>query len=1043
MIQNHDERALLPGIFTGAIRYGAISLMALGLTFPALAQTQNDEQIEEVVVLGSQIRGASTNAALPVSIIGQEEIAASGAISADELFRYLPGVGAVGFGGNNQRSTSFGINGARGDVASINLRSLGEGNTLVLMNGRRLVDHPSTQTNEQTAPAVAVNMNAIPVMGLRRVEVLRDGASALYGTDAVAGVVNTVLRKDFDGLDISARYGGADGFSETTYNIIGGLNFNNDRTNITGSFSLHDRSDLSAGDRDYARNNDARPQLVGTPFEGDAQFNNRSTVTPWAVFRVPASVSGVGPITQNGMPITTASGSFLLIPNSLGGCTTTLAASPSDTCITDATSAPVDLRYNANTERTIMPGVERRTFFGTVNHTFDNDFELYSELGVYSADSFYNRADGGGGPLSTQPIDIPASNYWNPFGPVNFSDGSVNPNRLPGLDPAQIPVEGVALPYVSGEGGQHRILERGGPYVNVSDQSYRVLQGLRGQWREWDFDTAYLFSEAETTDRTSNRLDLNLFMRQLALETPDAYNPWTGGGTYVDNFYDNSLNPASASDPFYISVDRRGKTRLSLADFKISNGSIMDLPAGGLGFATGIEFRRHTYEDDRDPRLDGTAPLDNFVRGIQYPSSVMGSSDTPDTVGARKVFSLFAELAVPLVSPEMNIPLVKSLDVQLAARYEDFSDIGDVTRPRIALSWFLMDSLHFRASYSEGFKAPNLAQISEPVISRQVQGEDIYYCQAQVNRGIAPNLGACVTTGVGNEYITSVERLTSGSKLLSPEESESLSFGFVFQPEFINNLTVSVDYWDIDQTGIIGIFGTPNHLALDWALRINGMAPNPDVIRAAPTPDNIAYFAGSGLDPVGQVLKTNVPYFNLEDRQSAGLDISVMYDLDTANLGNFAFGLNAAKLIETFQSASGPSDFINAQNNPAVTVTAGGDLIEQNQRPEWKGSGYVKWTHQNFGGGLFVNHVGGFDDTSALNDVSNEPWRVDSWTIVNINGDYRFSLGAFKDSMIRVGINNLFDEDPPLADENFNYQADMHNPFGQYAYINLTLGLSR
>lgn len=1029
--------------FARIVRYGALVLSSVGLSTSAMAQDSGNEEVEEIMVLGSQIRGASTTEALPVSVIGQEEISASGAISADELFRYLPGVGAVGFGGNNQRSTSFGINGARGDVASINLRSLGEGNTLVLMNGRRLVDHPSTQTDEQTAPSVAVNMNAIPVMGLQRVEVLRDGASAIYGTDAVAGVVNTVLRKDFDGLDMSARFGGADGFNETTYNILGGITFNNDRTNVTASLTLHDRDPLAAADRDFAINNDARDRLVGTSFEGDAQFDNRSTSTPWALFRVPNAVSGPGPITQNGVPITTGSGSFQLLPASYGGCTTTIAAAPSDTCIAAMTSIPADLRFNVNSGRTLMPGVERRTFFSTITHTFDNELEIYSELGVYSADSFYSRADGGGGPLSTQPIDIPASNYWNPFGPVTFSDGSPNPNRLPGLDPNQIPVEGVALPYVSAEGAAYRILERGGPFVNVNDQSYRVLQGLRGSWKEWDFDMAYVYSEAETLDRTDNRLDLNRLMEQLALETPDAYNPWTGGGTYLGNHFDSTSNPASSTDPFYASVDRFGKTRLSLADFKVSNGSLIDLPAGGLGIAAGIEFRRHTYQDDRDPRLDGTSRLNNFVRNEQFPSSVMGSSDTPDMYGSRKVFSVFGELAIPLVSPDMNVPLMQSLDLQLAGRYEDFNDIGSVTKPRVAMSWVMVDSLQLRGSYSEGFKAPNLAAVSEPVISRQVTGDDVYYCQAQVNRGLVPNLGACLTTGVGNEYQTSVERLTSGSKLLKPEESTAYSVGFVFQPQFIENLLVTVDYWDIEQTGIVGIFGTPNHLALDWAFRINGMPPNPDVIRAAPTADNIAYFAGSGLDPVGQVLRTNVPYFNMDDRQTTGLDISIVYDLDTTRFGTFAMGLNAAKLIKAFQTSPGPAAFINAQNNPAVFVVAGGDLIEQNQRPEWKGSGYVKWSHQNFGAGLFVNYVGGFDDTSALNDITNEPWRVDSWTTVNLNADYRFSLGAFRDSMVRVGVNNLFDEEPPLADENFNYQADLHNPFGQYAYISLTLGLSR
>jgi outer membrane receptor protein involved in Fe transport len=530
-------------------------------------------------------------------------------------------------------------------------------------------------------------------------------------------------------------------------------------------------------------------------------------------------------------------------------------------------------------------------------------------------------------------------------------------------------------------------------------------------------------------------------MRQMALETPAAYNPWTGGGTYIDNAFDSTSNPASSTDPFYIDVDRRGTTRLMLVDFKLSNGSLWKMPAGDLGFGTGIEFRRQTYEDNRDPHLDGTAPLYNFVRDQIFPSSVMGSSDTPDTFGRRSVFSVFAELAVPLVSPDMSIPLVESLDMQLAARYEDYDDIGSVTKPRIALSWHLVEGLAVRASYSEGFKAPNLAMTSEPVISRQVAGEDWYFCQAQVNKGIAPNLGACVTTGIGNEFSTAVERLTSGSKLLQPEESESFSYGVVFQPTFVDGLTLTADWWSIDQTGIVGIFGTPNHLALDWALRINGMAPNPDVVRLAPTPDNIAFFAGSGLDPVGQVLQTNVPYFNLDSRETEGLDISVVYDMDAGRFGSFTFGLNAAKLLKTFQSTSPLGDFINAQNEPAIVVVSGGDLIERDQRPEWKGSGYVRWNSDKFGAGLFVNHVGEFKDTGVVSDTTGEFWTVDSWTTYNISGEYHFSMGNFSNSTIRVGINNVTDEDPPLADEDLNYMASMHNPLGQYAYINLILGL--
>jgi iron complex outermembrane receptor protein len=1036
-----DKRRLGSG--SGSFWKQACRAGALAVLLPCVmtvAQAQEEETIEEVIVTGSQIRGASTTGALPVSVLGEDEIAAAGVASADELFRYVPGVGAVGFGGNNQRSTSFGINGARGDVASINLRSLGEGNTLVLMNGRRLVDHPSTQTDEQTAPAVAVNMNAIPIMGLQRVEILRDGASALYGTDAVAGVVNTILRKDYEGVQVTGRFGGAEGYDETTISLLGGLNFNNDQTNITGSFTRHDRSEMSANDRDFSKNRDARGQVTHPDFLDDASFNNSSTVTPWGVFQVP----GVGAVTQFGEPITTSSGRFALVPDSVGGADCVdIAAAPEDTCIIAASSVPTDLRHNRNAAATLMPGVVRTNFFLTANHTFDNDYELYFEGGLYKASSDYNRNDGGGGPLGTQPIDMAASNYWNPFGPVTFSDGTVNPNRLPGLDPAQIPIEGVSLPFRSGEGGArgfYRFSERPGPLVNVKDESYRALSGLRGSRGDWDFDTGILYSKAETTDRTTDRLDLNAVMRQLALETPEAYNLWTGGGTYDQNSFDSTFNPESTTEPYYIQVDRQGTTRLMLADFKVSTNTLFELPAGGLGFGAGVEFRRHTYEDNRDPRLDGTAPLNNFVRDQIFPSSVMGSSDTPDTFGKRNVFSVFAELAVPLVSSDMNIPLIDSLDVQLAARYEDFDDIGSVTKPRIALSWYLIEGLQFRASYSEGFKAPNLAAVSEPVISRQVAGEDLWYCQAQVNKGDAPNLGACTGEGVGNEFLTGVERLTSGSALLKPEESESFSYGIVYQPSFVEGLTLTVDYWSIDQTGIIGIFGTPNHISLDWALRINGLAPNPEVVRLDPTPDNVAFFAGSGLDPVGQIIQTNVPYFNLDSRETTGIDFSIMYDLDTDRLGNFTFGVNGAKLTKAFQTVGTAAQFINDQNNPLVQVVSGGDLIRRNQRPEWKSSSFVKWNSGKFGAGFFINYVSDFLDTSVISDTTGEFWTVDSWTTMNIHGEYNFSAGMFSNATFRIGVNNLADEDPPLADENLNYMASMHTPYGQYIYGTLILG---
>src|SRR5690606_34128026 len=181
----------------------------LGAT-AATAQDASQEatQVDEIVVVGSQIRGAKVTAALPVTNIGEEQILSSAATSGDELMRSIPQMGDVTFNSAYLPATS---NSARGDTGSVNLRNLGIGNTLVLLNGRRVVGHPTSQANEHLVPVLTYTTNAIPVSGLKRLEVLRDGAAAIYGADAVAGVVNTVLRDDMNNWTVSAQYGVAEG----------------------------------------------------------------------------------------------------------------------------------------------------------------------------------------------------------------------------------------------------------------------------------------------------------------------------------------------------------------------------------------------------------------------------------------------------------------------------------------------------------------------------------------------------------------------------------------------------------------------------------------------------------------------------------------------------------------------------------------------------------------------------------------------------------------------------------------------------------------
>lgn len=1021
--------------------------------------TESDNTTDTIVVVGSQIQGASVTEALPVTVVGQTEMEAIGAASLDEVIRTLPGMGSQTFGAAGPNSVGFGINGARGDVASVNLRTLGAGNTLVLLNGRRLVDHSGTQTNEQTVPEVTVNSNQIPVMGIQRLEILRDGASAIYGTDAVAGVVNTVLRDDYEGLEVASRYGSSfgTGLDEHTFNVIGGFRVNNDKTRITVSANRFERDAMFARERDYSRSSDLRPFLEGTDFEGDSQFNNRSSFTPWLRSRLYDGVDANGiaipfggvAVTSDGVDVTSGSGRFTILPSSIAGddCVQ-LPGQPDGVCIATNSSIPQSLYFDPNVRRTMIPATKRINLFSSIVTEMENDWEVYTELSYYTAKNEFNNGSGNFGSLNHSPVWIPATNYYNPFGPTLRADGTPNPFRLPNL--VGVPDEGLAMPFDFGTGTSYRAGETDRITV-VEDESFRIVQGLRGDLLGWDFDTGFVYSESETLDRTSGRHSSTLFLRQLALDTPDAYNPFNGAGSayLADNATDGTLNPASVYNQFTIDVDRYSKTTLLLADLKVSKPDLFELPGGDVGIALGTEFRRHTYLDDRDDRLDGTVrfvDVSPFNLGRDpLEGDVAGSSPTKDTFGSRKVFSLFAELAMPLVGEDMEVPFVNSLDMQLAGRFENFDDIGSVFKPRIALSWYPHEDFQLRGSYSLGFRAPNLPQTSEPRTSRTVGNSDYYYCQAAINKGIISGFGECAdmvaTDTPGYNYTGSVERITFGTEELEPEKSKSYSFGAVWTPTIVDGLILTVDYWKIKQEGIVGLFGTPEQLQLDYARRTSGSGVNENVIRANATAEEIAFFSGSGLDPVGRVLQTLNPYENLSERTLSGIDFQAIYRLNDTSIGDFNINLSATKLINGEQAASGLFDEIAAANNPFFNTPLAGDILATNgRRPKWRANGSVTWFAGDFTTALNGTFIGKTEDLSATQNDTADPFVVDSWFTLNASVTYDFSNsgnGNFDGLRVKLGMNNVFDAEPPLADEAFGFFTTLHNALGRYGYVDL------
>jgi len=1012
MTINHRRLVLA----TTALCAASFAAQAWAQTEAAPASTATE--VEAVVVVGSQIKGAKVNAALPVTVVGEDQIGASGAVSGDELFRSVPQMGDVNFNAQYLPGSS---NSARGDVGSVNLRNLGIGNTLVLLNGRRVVTHPTSQANDNLVPVLTYNTSAIPVSGLKRLEVLRDGAAAIYGADAVAGVINTVLRDDVDGLTTSAQYGFAEGtnLKEYNFNAFGGKNFADGRGNVSAFVSYDQRTRMRSTDQDYTASSDRRALFAGTRFDGAASLDGRSTTTPWVYAQTQQSF---GTVRQGTKALTSSAGYFHIQPSSFPGCQLNISGGM---CIDDGSLATSgvdrDLRFNsAALGTTVIPELKRANIFVTGHYDVSDDLTVFGELGYYRAKTSALQA-----PITTLSsgvISIPASNYWNPFGPVTFANGAANPNRLPNLN---VPADGLSLTLRG-----YNFADLGLSAVDVTNEQYRVLTGVRGEKWGFDWESALVYSEATADDVSDNISNTQLYA-QLALSTPDAYNVFNGSDVNNPSGADTTRNSETAIDAIRVKMKRRTKSTLASWDFKISKPDLFSLPGGDVGVASGVEVRRESQLDDRDKRIDGTITFTDPISGALR-SDLINSSMNPDTKGHRSVASTYIEFAAPLVSPEMSIPLVHRLDVQLAGRYEHYSDFGNTAKPKVAGAWDLVDGFRVRGSWAKGFRAPNLEQINATVVSRSNTRTDYTFCEADLRAGRITSFAGC-----SRSALTTARR--AGNPDLEPEESETLSYGVVLEPKFIpaeyGRLTFTVDYWKVKQKGLIGVFGEGNALILDYLLRQSGSS-NPNVVRADPTADDIAAFKDTGLTPAGQVLYVNDKYTNLQPQDVEGLDLGLMYSLKTDRLGDFDLNVNAAHLIKYYQSPSpGISELLAARDagkiNAGTTITGGGDLLKRNGKTDWKVSASLTWRYKQLTVGGFTQYVGDYNDTSLI-DSAGAPWVVESQITGNLYGEYDF---ASANTRLRLGVRNITDKDPPLSST--GYDGTVYLPYARYWYVSV------
>jgi iron complex outermembrane receptor protein len=832
------------------------------------------DSVERIEVTGSHIKRTDMEGPSPLTSLSAEDIANSGVTDLIGLFTKLPmaGQGTFSTQGNSSDNTSNG-------GSSVSLRGLGADSTLILVNGRRVSVSPFAN-NIDTA---FVDINNIPLAAIKRVDILKDGASATYGSDAVAGVINIVLRDDVEGAEVSAKLGDtADGGGkEKNISLVWGNS--TEKSSHTFALDYFEREEILYADRDYSKSANQAALRPNDPFATD--------------FRSSSGFPGT---------IALADDSTIRMPDTFGN----------DVC------APEDIignlcGYDYAPVMTSVPATERASFIYLGKYEINDNLRGFAELnGQHSKTTIR-----GAGSPSFNELFMSGDNVNHPF--------------------ADLPDHAF---YQQDLTMRRRMLDIGNREKRVTSDYYRSIIGLQGEIEDWSWEIAYNYIKSTSTERGVNGFP-NSRRTQEAIDS-GLWNP-----------FEPSSNSQESLDFIETTTTRIGKSTSKSFDGKIS-GSIMEMEHGDLGLAVGVEYREESISDNPD---------DQFLRG-----EVFGTEATQAN-GKRDNTSVFAELAIPVLD---------TLEVQVAVRHEDYSDFGTTTDPKVAFIWQPTDSLSLRGSYGTAFRAPSLHQIGLGNTDESPTLVDSVRCAA-VGIDCDPK-----------EYTA----VLSGNDDLGPEESKSYNLGLIY--EVADNLDFSIDYYDYDIENVI---------TKDTQFKFSTLGNDPTVVERLPSS-----LAG---DP-GEVVRIFDQYENIGNITTSGLDIEANYGLDT-EIGEFKFTY-VVNYVLSYEDARP-----NADGSMRID-TQEGDF----EQPEVRWTFNTAWVQGDWNASMAINYIGEFkQDAAVATDGMSD---VDAWTTVDTTVNY---IGI-ENTTLSLGATNLFNEEPPFAYHDFmGFVSGTHNSQGRFVYV--------
>ena len=849
---------------------------ALSVAAPAQAQSASTTQLDKVEVTGSLIKRIDAETALPVQVITKADIEKAAVTTAGELLSKISANSAPLTDG-----ASFSdIAGQRG-FNGANLRGIGVSSTLILLNGRRIANFASPGANS------GVDLNAIPIAAINRVEILKDGASAIYGSDAIGGVINFITQSSYQGAEASAyrletQHGGADKNIFTLSAGIGDLA--TDRFNLFGVLDVQHTTTLRSGQRDW----------IGSVYQPDINLDVGSSNTyPANVRRTRSNGAATGARFNPSAPGCNPPAT-IYAPGSFVGNTA---------CLYD---------YMQDTE--IYPQSKHLSLLTRAQYALDADNTLFAEY-LYSNTKTNYRIS----PLTITNLNYPANGQYYPT-----SLGLTGPLRV-GL----------------------RLAEAGNRTNDVDSTAQRFLVGAKGTLAQWDYDTALYHSEDRVTDAYVNGyVATTPFNAAFATGSINPFGPSSAAGRAL-------LDSTKISDEA-----RKSKGITDSFDVKATR-AIFALPGGDAAVAVGVEARHES--------------LDFTPSSLLAAGEIRGDGASSAFKGSRNVQALYAEL---------NLPIIKSVEVQLAARTDHYSDVGTTTNPKIGIRFAPIPQFLVRSSFGTGFRAPSLADLYSPARTGQTNG--IYN----------DPLGCIRTATIDNtnnpDYCgIQPNKLTGGNAALKPEKSKQFSAGIVLEPSKL--VTTSIDYWSIRKTDVVTgpegvLFGDPVRFA-QYILR----AP------ADPTLPGIPGF----ITAVDSRLQ------NFAALRTSGIDLAV--DLRSPETGYGKVGLSfSGTYVIDYKTQAGA----NSPYTSGVGVFANDQVVQR-----WRHLATLSYDYGPFSGALSQTFYLGYRDQTPLQNGTYR--RVGSYSLLDLTASYQVT----KALKIRGGVKNLVDTNPPVSNQIYSFLA--------------------